>query len=68
VPYEHYRLTATDTPWSVGEGLEIRGPILAILMVLTGRLVCLPQLTGEGAVALRERLDQPGSATVRAAE
>jgi hypothetical protein len=41
VPYEHYRLTATDTPWSVGEGLEIRGPILAILMVLT-RPVGLP--------------------------
>jgi hypothetical protein len=51
------------------EGLEIRGPILSILMVLTGRLVCLPQLTGEGAVALKEQLDQPrGSATVRAAE
>jgi hypothetical protein len=60
VPYEHYRLTATDMPWSVGEGLEIRGPILAILMVLTGRLVCLPQLTGEGAVALREQLDPSG--------
>jgi uncharacterized protein (TIGR03083 family) len=68
VPYEHYQLTATDTPWSVGEGLEIRGPILAILMVLTGRLVCLPQLSGEGAMALKEWLDQPGSATVRAAE
>ncbi len=40
VPYEGYRLTATDTEWSVG-GLEIRGPMLAILLLLTGRLVCL---------------------------
>ena len=68
VPYERFRLTATDTHWSVGEGPEIRGPILSILMVLTGRLVCLPQLTGEGATALKEQLKQAGSATVRAAE
>jgi uncharacterized protein (TIGR03083 family) len=68
VPYERYRLTATDTQWSVGEGPEIRGPILSILMVLTGRLVCLPQLSGEGAMALRQQLNQPGSATARAAE
>lgn len=68
VPYDRYRLTATDTQWFVGKGPEIRGPILSILMVLTGRLVCLPQLTGVGAMALKEQLDQPGSATVRAAE
>lgn len=68
VPYEGYRLTATDTEWSVGEGPEIRGPILSILMLLTGRLVCLPQLTGEGAIALKDQLNQPGSATLRAAE
>ncbi len=68
VPYEGYRLTATDTEWSVGEGSEIRGPILSVLMLLTGRLVCLPQLTGEGAIALKDQLNQPGSATLRAAE
>jgi hypothetical protein len=60
VPYEPYRLTATDTPWSVGAGPEIRAPILAILMVLTGRLISLPQLTGEGAIALTEQLVAPG--------
>lgn len=56
VPYERYRLTATDAAWSVGAGPEIKGPVLAILMVLTGRLVCLPQLTGDGAAALAEQL------------
>ena len=29
LPYDGHRLTATDTDWSVGEGPEIRGPVLA---------------------------------------
>lgn len=37
LPYECYRFAATGTSWSVGSGPEIRGPILAILLVLTGR-------------------------------
>ena len=37
VPYRSYRLIATDTEWAVGDGPEIRGPILAILLLLTGR-------------------------------
>lgn len=56
LPYEGHRLTATDTDWSVGEGPEIRGPVLALLLLLTGRPVVLPQLEGEGATALVERL------------
>jgi uncharacterized protein (TIGR03083 family) len=47
-----YRLTATDVPWSVGDGAEVQGPIASILLLLTGRLVDLPLLTGEGAAAL----------------
>ena len=49
-----YRLTATDVPWSVGDGDgdEVQGPIASILLLLTGRLVDLPLLTGEGAAAL----------------
>jgi uncharacterized protein (TIGR03083 family) len=57
VPFQRYRLTATDAQWSVGAGLEIRGPILSILMVLTGRLVCLPQLSGKGAAELAQQLN-----------
>lgn len=56
LPYDGCRLTATDTDWSVGEGPEVRGPVLALLLLLTGRPVVLPQLDGEGATALVERL------------
>lgn len=51
-----YRLTATDTAWSVGDGPEVRGPISAILLVACGRLVALPQLSGDGAPNLTARL------------
>jgi uncharacterized protein (TIGR03083 family) len=49
-----YRLVADDTPWAAGQGHEIRGPIGALLLLLTGRLAALPQLTGPGAVGLGE--------------
>ncbi|MGK5680958.1 maleylpyruvate isomerase family mycothiol-dependent enzyme [Actinoplanes sp. URMC 104] len=50
-----FRLTATDTTWSAGEGPEVRGPMAALLLVCCGRLVALPQLSGEGAAALTAR-------------
>jgi uncharacterized protein (TIGR03083 family) len=50
--FDGFALTATDVDWSVGEGREVRGPIEAILLVLTGRNVALPRLTGAGAPAL----------------
>ena len=44
------RLSATDVDWSVGAGAEIRGPIEALLLLLTGRTTAsLPWLSGEGA-------------------
>jgi uncharacterized protein (TIGR03083 family) len=55
-----YRLVATDTTWSAGAGPEVRGPMAALLLVCCGRLVALPQLSGEGAAALAAHL----SATV----
>ena len=51
-----YRLTATDTIWAAGEGPEVRGPMSALLLVCCGRLVALPQLTGDGATTLAARL------------
>jgi len=37
-----HRLTATDTDWSAGEGdTELRAPIAALLLVLTGRTALL---------------------------
>ena len=56
LPYDGHRLSATDIDWSVGEGPEIRGPVLALLLLLTGRSVVVPQLEGEGATVLAERL------------
>jgi hypothetical protein len=57
-----FRLTATDTSWSFGEGPEIRGPIAAILLVCAGRLVALPQLSGAGAADRTARLWAPATA------
>jgi uncharacterized protein (TIGR03083 family) len=43
------RLTATDIAWTAGEGAGIRGPIQALLLLLTGRTeAALPHLTGPG--------------------
>jgi len=60
VPYERYRFAAADTSWSVGSGPEIRGPILAILLVLTGRPAGLARLAGEGAGSLAAELSERG--------
>jgi uncharacterized protein (TIGR03083 family) len=54
-----FRLTATDTPWSFGEGPQVSGPIGALLLVCAGRLAALPQLSGEGAAGLAARLSAP---------
>jgi uncharacterized protein (TIGR03083 family) len=54
-----FRLTATDTPWSVGEGPQIQGPMAALLLVCTGRVAALPQLSGPGVPDLTARLSAP---------
>ncbi|GIF99987.1 maleylpyruvate isomerase family mycothiol-dependent enzyme [Catellatospora citrea] len=51
-----FRLTATDTDWTMGEGAEVSAPMEAILLVLTGRLTALPALSGAGSTALAARL------------
>jgi uncharacterized protein (TIGR03083 family) len=56
------RLLATDHPWSAGQGQPVEGPIAAILLLLTGRQVALPQLSGPGAAGLQARLS-PASLT-----
>jgi len=43
------RLVASDADWSAGDGAEVRGPIQALLLLLTGRTqAALPQLGGPG--------------------
>ncbi len=50
------QLRATDTPWTSGDGLEVRGPLIAILLAMTGRTVALDDLAGDGVATLRQRV------------
>jgi uncharacterized protein (TIGR03083 family) len=51
------RLTATDVEWTAGEGAEIRGPVQALLLLLTGRTAtALPHLIGPGVERLTGRM------------
>ena len=51
------RLRATDGPFLVGEGPEVRGDTLSLIMAMTGRSAHLESLVGEGVPLLRERMD-----------
>jgi uncharacterized protein (TIGR03083 family) len=42
------RLVADDVDWSRGTGEELRGPVLSLLLVSTGRPVGLAELDGPG--------------------
>ncbi len=53
------RLEATDVGWVAGDGPAVRGPIAALLLVITGRPAGLAQLTGAGCVELATRLLAP---------
>lgn len=50
-----YRLAATDADFSAGSGAAVTGPIDALLLLMTGRTVLLPQLEGDGAADLIRR-------------
>jgi len=49
------RLTATDASWTVGEGPEVSGPLLALVMAMTGRAQALTRLSGPGTEVLAAR-------------
>lgn len=49
------RLTATDIPWSLGKGPRVEGPMISLVMALTGREEYLEDLSGDGAEAFRSR-------------
>nr|WP_242613835.1 maleylpyruvate isomerase family mycothiol-dependent enzyme [Herbihabitans rhizosphaerae] len=46
------RLTATDTDLSIGDGAEVHGTALSLLLAVTGRPVALDQLDGPGVATL----------------
>ena len=48
-------LRATDTDWRHGSGPEVGGPMVALVMAMTGRKPALDDLKGDGVAALRSR-------------
>lgn len=46
-------LRATDTTWSHGEGKEVAGPMMSLLMAMTGRTAACEDLEGPGVPRLR---------------
>jgi len=52
---EGLALRATDTGWSHGTGPEVSGPMLALLMAMTGRKAAASELSGEGLATLQAR-------------
>jgi uncharacterized protein (TIGR03083 family) len=52
---EGLRLRATDADWSHGSGPEVSGPVLALILAMTGRNAAFKELTGDGVATLRER-------------
>jgi hypothetical protein len=49
------RLEATDTDWSTGSGPLVRGPLEALVVVMTGRKVALTDIEGDGVPILAAR-------------
>jgi uncharacterized protein (TIGR03083 family) len=49
-------LRASDTNWSSGTGPEVSGPMLSLVLAMTGRQPAANDLTGEGAATLRSRI------------
>jgi uncharacterized protein (TIGR03083 family) len=49
------RLAATDVDWSTGEGPEVRGPGMSLIMAMVGRQGALTDCSGPGVETLRSR-------------
>jgi uncharacterized protein (TIGR03083 family) len=52
---EGLTLRATDADWYHGSGPEVSGPIMPLVMAMTGRKTALDDLTGDGVATLRTR-------------
>lgn len=48
-------LRATDAEWSHGTGPEVSGPLLSLVMAMTGRKAAIGDLTGDGVTTLQAR-------------
>jgi uncharacterized protein (TIGR03083 family) len=49
------KLRATDTDWAHGDGAEVAGPIVSLILAMTGRRAGLDDLAGDGVAILRTR-------------
>jgi uncharacterized protein (TIGR03083 family) len=49
------RLKATDGDWATGSGPEVQGPLLSLVLAMTGRSGALADLTGAGVPTLASR-------------
>jgi uncharacterized protein (TIGR03083 family) len=49
------RLRATDADWTHGDGPEAAGPLVALVLAMTGRRPATEDLTGDGVPLLVER-------------
>ena len=48
-------LRATDADWSHGAGPEVSGPMIALVLAMSGRRLPLDDLKGDGVVTMRQR-------------
>jgi uncharacterized protein (TIGR03083 family) len=48
-------LRATDADWQHGEGPEVSGPMMSLVMAMTGRKAALDELSGDGVSMLTRR-------------
>ena len=55
--FQGIRAIATDADWSAGDGLDVTGPIEALVLTLAGRFAAVDQLQGDGMATLRMRAD-----------
>ncbi|HEY7626065.1 MAG TPA: maleylpyruvate isomerase family mycothiol-dependent enzyme [Ilumatobacteraceae bacterium] len=53
---EGLRLRATDIDWAHGQGPEVSGPAIPLMMAMTGRRGGLDGLSGDGLETLRRRM------------
>jgi uncharacterized protein (TIGR03083 family) len=49
-------LKATDADWSAGEGPEVSGPMISLVLAIAGRRAALDDLEGDGVSTLTSRM------------
>ena len=49
------RLRATDAQWAHGDGPEVSGPLLSLILAMTGRQAVHRDLSGDGVADLGRR-------------